>query len=56
MNSNMTIKSLRHCYKINAKYLHPEDASWDTLQMGGQLDEMGKAIDEVNQKYNGLKG
>ena len=56
MNSNMTVKSLRHCYKINYKYLNPEDPDWDTIKIGPGLDTMGEEIDKVNMKYNGLKG
>ena len=56
MNSDITMKSLRHCFKLNEKHLMADDPEFDKPGMKGKLDELYQKVQDTNTRYNGVKG
>lgn len=44
MNSDITMKSLRHCFKLNQKHLLKEDPDFDILGMSPKLEVLYKNV------------
>jgi hypothetical protein len=56
MNSDITMKSLRHCFKLNQKHLMADDPDFDKPNMKDKLDQLYTRVQDTNTRYNGVKG
>lgn len=56
MNSDITMKSLRHCFKLNTKHLAKEEPGFDDCGMSAKLEALYKEVQDTNLRYNGIKG